>query len=203
MQNQDTTQNELHPRSGARQPAEGDPETGRRRVLKAGLAAAPVIMSVSSRPVLATNCSVSGMLSGILSRPQYACRGLSPGYWGQHPLQWPQPYLCGTCAGGPMVGQHCQHNRYNNDGTGFHHPLVGFAGNMYPDLSMMQVVQLSGRRDRFQLGAHAVAALLNARKFGAEVFGYSEKQILQLWEARAYSDPIGLRRDFEMLNTRG
>lgn len=64
----------------------------RRRVILGGLATAPVILTLSSRPALSTGsyggggadaCGPSGMLSGNLSNVDSfsGCRGKSPEYW--------------------------------------------------------------------------------------------------------------------------
>ena len=63
---------------------------GRRKFLKGAAAATPILMSVSSRPVWARNCSLSGQLSGNLSdQDGQACEGegCSKGYWGQRGYQ--------------------------------------------------------------------------------------------------------------------
>ncbi len=72
-------------------------DTTRRRLAKAGLAAPAVLGVLASRPVLGAppyQCTISGMVSGNLSRPQGtpdACGklGKSPGYWKNHTDQWP------------------------------------------------------------------------------------------------------------------
>lgn len=56
--------------------------SARRRFLTGGLAGAPVILTLSSRPALATFCSASGG-SGNTSQQtsQITCRGRTPEYW--------------------------------------------------------------------------------------------------------------------------
>ena len=195
------------------QAEQGSSHPSRRQFLKKSLVAgsAPVLMSLASRPVLANQCSISGMLSGNISPPQVICAGLTPGFWGQHPDEWlPLGYFAGDCNQG-TVGQHCKKNDYADNGTLFHDPFLGFAGNLYGDLTMMQVIHLGGGthpdskdipRDPYQLGAHSVAALLNAAFFGPDVFGYTPAQIRDLWADRYAIDPEGLKEDFEMLNER-
>lgn len=77
-------------------------DVGRRRILRAGISAAPVVMTVASRPVLATTnppgiCeSPSGFISANLSRPAGSlCAGRTPGYWkqSQHFGSWKSPYV--------------------------------------------------------------------------------------------------------------
>src|ERR1700720_1142661 len=63
------------------------PSSGRRRILRAGISAAPVVMTVASRPVLGGPAfcqSPSATLSGNLSNPGAGggiCAGRTPGYW--------------------------------------------------------------------------------------------------------------------------
>lgn len=60
----------------------------RRRVLAGGLASAPFLLTLSSRPAFASHCSPSGMMSGNLSRHHdVECLGLTPGYWKTHEQQ--------------------------------------------------------------------------------------------------------------------
>ncbi len=81
--------------------ADADHREHRRRMLKAGATATPVMMTLLSRPAFGWNstnqCKTpSGFLSGNLSqhgKAQY-CSGVTPGYWkqDQHFCDWPAPY---------------------------------------------------------------------------------------------------------------
>lgn len=183
--------------------------SGRRRFLKgAGIAAPAVIMTVSSRPVLARHCTVSGTLSGNLSNPDddHYCAGYTPGYWMNHPDDWPHPYTVGECRDRDGRGGHC--DAYVN-GTPFHSAYRSnagqrgpFDGDVYAGASMMEVITMNGVDDRYQAGAHAVAALLNAAHFGPEIFGYTEEQVIEMWNVRHLVDPEGLKEDFQLLNER-
>lgn len=164
-------------------------------------------MTVASRPVLARHCTVSGTLSGNLSNPNddHYCAGFTPGYWLNHASDWPVPYYPGECqsahgAGGcdSYVNGTPFHSAYTNSG-GMRGP---FGGDLFGKQSMMEVIRLNGSDDRYQLGAHAVAALLNAVHFGAEIFGYPPEQIIEMWNARYAVDPEGLKEDFALLNER-
>ena len=55
----------------------------RRRFIKRAIIAAPFILTVTSRPVWACNCTMSGQLSGNLSDGDEPCggQGCSPGFW--------------------------------------------------------------------------------------------------------------------------
>ena len=73
-------------------------EPPRRRLLRGGLGAAPILMTLASRSVLADNScrTMSGFLSAPTSRhgTQYTCLGRTPGYWKQPQFfdEWPKPY---------------------------------------------------------------------------------------------------------------
>lgn len=79
----------------------------RRRFLTGGIATAPLIVTLTSRPALATGgsywggggCGPSSMLSGNLSNntePQ-GCEGKTPGYWKTHFKYWPDEIEVGPC----------------------------------------------------------------------------------------------------------
>ncbi len=79
-------------------PSGSDPKVTRRRLLQGGLAAAPVLMTLVSRPVLAQQCTTpSGFVSINASTAGrgVACLGRTHGYWKTHtnPGEWPSPYL--------------------------------------------------------------------------------------------------------------
>lgn len=71
---------------------------------------------------------------------------------------------------------------------------------------MMNVIQMAGTDDRYQLGAHAVCALLNAiyyqNKYGTvENFGYGPTQIQAMWDDSSIGDQA-LKVMFATLNER-
>ncbi|WP_193369808.1 hypothetical protein [Pelagibius marinus] len=58
----------------------------RRRILAGGLAGAPFVVTLTSRPAFATYCSPSATTSGNPSRAALAiCSGLTPEWWFSHP----------------------------------------------------------------------------------------------------------------------
>jgi hypothetical protein len=82
-------------------PPDTDPSAGRRRLLQGGLAAAPVLMTLVSRPVLAQRTGLCTSPSGFVSLNAstsgrvVACTGRSPTFWAggsQSGNQWPFPY---------------------------------------------------------------------------------------------------------------
>src|ERR1700680_4906585 len=67
------------------------PKSTRRRFLQGGLAAAPVLMTLVSRPVLAQHCTTpSGYVSLNASTAGrgVACTGYQPEHWLSNPDQW-------------------------------------------------------------------------------------------------------------------
>ena len=78
------------------------PQSGsRRKLLRGGLAAAPVLMTVASRPVLGqVACTASAITSiNMQSSINHNCTitsGLSPEKWKTLAAQWPSPYAGNT-----------------------------------------------------------------------------------------------------------
>jgi hypothetical protein len=76
-----------------------EPDRGRRRVLMGGLASAPVLMTLVSRPVLGQAVCVtpSAFISGNASVVGAAvvCEGHTPDYWVDAP-SWPDPFTPDT-----------------------------------------------------------------------------------------------------------
>lgn len=92
----------------------GKPGVTRRQLLKGSAAAAPVVFTLTSRPVLAGMC-ISGpaMESADLSahgmeKHGVLCFGRSPGYYAQNWTRWPYPANPGVCTeqqgGGTVKG---------------------------------------------------------------------------------------------------
>ncbi len=176
-------------------------DESRRRFTKAGAAASGVILTLASRPVLANQCTISGMMSGNTSSPhQVRCEGCTPGFW-TNPVgvtRWPAPYTPGTCKQHAGNGQ-CK--EWKKDGTKFHSMYGGpFGGNIFGDKTMMEVMLLSGTGDPYQMGAHACAALLNALTL--QNYGYSASDIISMWNTYHMTQPQQMKNTFQMLNER-
>jgi hypothetical protein len=191
----------------AASPAQSVDES-RRRFGKSGLAASGVILTLASRPVLGCwDClSPSGFQSGNVSYhgqpPQ--CEGRTPGYWQAPGKQWPSPYTAGTCTNKKQPSSNDPVDWKN--GTPFSGTFnCGTNGAMYQScclpvknapckqtspLSLMQVLLLGGKDDRYQLGAHIVAALLNARMGWTDVLTVQAvKDMFNEWAAKGYYEP--------------
>lgn len=174
-----------------------------RRKLTGAALGASAIFTLASRPVLAGVCqSPSAAVSGNLSQhgTPTTCSGRSPGYWKGHPESWPLPYTPGTATApsGSNGNGYKNHAENWSGGTLFHPLLSGslFMANLDKDpgtpntsLSMMQVMHFNdgsnpwGLRDQDNLGAHIVAALLNA-KSGYTTGVLSDMQVITMWNER-------------------
>ena len=167
-----------------RDPIEQGVDQTRRRLTGAALAGSGVLLTLASGPVLANGAclSPSGFQSGNLSRPNRVnlpCSGRTPGYWGQKNSINQSAWAAASCEPGK-----CTSNSGNCDLTGWHDtngtiatkfcdtfPCSGALANyqyvpgIFPPakMSLMQVIHLNGSQDPYQLGAHLVAAYLNAR----------------------------------------
>jgi hypothetical protein len=180
-----------------------------RRKLTGAALGASAIFTLASRPVLAGQCmSPSAAVSGNLSQhgTPITCSGRTPGYWKTHyaPGSWPSPYLPGGCNGGQNM---CNKVQNWSGGTLFH-PLFsgtqfmanldGNPGTPNTSLSMMQVMMLNdgsnpwGLTDPDNLGAHIVAALLNASVVPSLTPVLSAADVINMWNewaSKGYFEP--------------
>ena len=155
-------------RKGLPEDSRKSPETpksdARRRLLRAGLASAPVVMTIASRPVLgATACqsqSAGASANSAAARTVQMCSGLTPDQWKMQAASWPSPY-CGTNAsqfGGASAFSFAQPSA-----TLYHCPTTGFAGNTFGKNTMLEVLDMGENSASLRgLGRWMVAALLNA-----------------------------------------
>lgn len=160
----------------------------RRAFTKKGLLSAPILMAATSHPAFAANC-LSNRLSGNLSDPNRGeCGlGLSPGYWMNHPEDWPSPLI-------PLDGNvrgcvDCV------SGTGRNKSWICDGGTRFNDIfsvkrdpderSLYQI--LCTEQSEHEFGArHIVAAYINALYFNNPQSKYvlTTTQVVDLW-----SDP--------------
>ncbi|MCB1963731.1 MAG: hypothetical protein KDF24_11290 [Rhodocyclaceae bacterium] len=125
----------------------------RRKLVRGGLSAGPILVTLTSRPVLATTCySPSETMSGAVSHkagdiPQ--CTGESPGVWrqsaegtAQAPITWPIPHTT-------------LFTQYFTGVPAFYKS----SANRY--MTMLEVMQLNGSGDPDKMGFHFIGALLN------------------------------------------
>lgn len=165
-------------------------DESRRRFAKSGLAASGVLLTLASRPVMACTCqSPSGFISGNASASgtQLQCEGLSHGSWKNHPENWPSPYKAGTCSSG--CGQAAN---WTTDGATMFASVFNCNnhGSIYSTYTMFQVLSLGGSVDSTMLGAHIVAALLNAKVGLTPVL--TEAKVINMfneWNDKGYFEP--------------
>lgn len=163
-------------------------DPSRRKLAGAALGAAAVF-TLSSRPVWANQCTISGMMSGNLSAPKgEPCAGCTPGYWmqDQHLDSWVPTGFKTTDKFNTVFGV-TQYVRSN--------------GQPYTLLAVMRELNGNGDPISTNLGFHAVAALLNAAHRNVN-YGYAAGDIIQLFRNNL-SQPAALKDSLAMLNERG
>jgi hypothetical protein len=149
-------------------------EARRRLLVKGGMAAAPVILTLTSRPVLGGlnpgECiSPSQTLSGALSHKGVkvgTCSGRSPGYWKTcHSSEWPIPtntafhsvFAVGATAGTRF---------FNADGS---------------QMTMLQVLNVGGAVDTSMVAFHCIGAYLNILKGLVDPKALTAEGIIAMW----------------------
>lgn len=180
--------------------AEGRKLQSRRRFVKVGLAATPVLMSVASRPVWGSGlCSLSGLMSGNASQHTHECTqgyGCTPGFWRNHPLVWPDPIVPGECSETGPSGK-CQ--EWNADASTKFNEAFGCG----PTKSMMWMLHQSEWSGTLEF--HAIASLLNALKLPKIDFGADASEVINAYcDAKAgLIDADALHDTLDNMNNRG
>ncbi|GBL44235.1 hypothetical protein SFMTTN_0030 [Sulfuriferula multivorans] len=146
----------------------------RRRFSKIGLTGSAVIFTLASRPVWAGQCSISGMMSGNVSSPgQITCAGCTPGFWKNNHVD---------TTSHDWIGTGYKTTETFNSVFGVEKYKITCNPTLTHVYTLYEVLWLQGSEDPLfpELGAHAVAALLNAASF-PDQFGYTASEILQLF----------------------
>lgn len=145
--------------------------SGRRRFVRGVGLAAPVVLTMASRSALASTAtclSPSAQASIALdkSRPDRNgahCSGSSPGYWKNakqtHPVDWQASGAEGVL-------------------------FSTIFGSGFPNKTLLQVIQLGGQEDQWQLGAHLVAAWCNLRTEKVPDAILSLDTLKKMWDGR-------------------
>jgi hypothetical protein len=191
-----TDQNEQL-KSDAVRAAEVPPDKKRRRLVGGGLGAAPLLMTLVSRPVLGqeTCLSTSAHLSGPTSHPheQQVCSGGSPSYWSrpQNFDEWPSPYQAtthGASAGthGASAGLGSSSSLLSTTATLF---SATFSPSPYPpETTLLTVLQMGGPSN--DVARHLVAAQLNVAKGWTPVLDAGQIQAIWLeYTGKGYFEP--------------
>jgi hypothetical protein len=152
----------------------------RRRLAKAGVGAAGVLLTLESRAAMSPMIckSPSGALSGGLSShygPEPVCQGLSPGYWKNHTSAWPIPtttmFAAVFSAGDPRS---CS---------------ADTKGKNYTCSTMLNLLTPQ-HFDQYKLAMHAVATYLNIKS--GKINFLSVETLLSMWsevQAKGYYEP--------------
>ena len=167
-----------------------EPVDTRRRKLAGSALGVAAVFTLSSRPVWANQCTISGMQSGNLSKPKGpACEGCTPGYWKQqqHLDSWPATGFRTTDKFNTVFGV-TQYVKTNN--------------TPYTLLEVMRLLNGSGDPISNNLGFHAVAALLNAAHPNVN-YGYTPGEIIDLFRKWYTTKPADLKDSLDKLNNRG
>ena len=186
-------------------------DSGRRKLAGSALGVA-AIFTLSSRPVWANQCTISGMMSGNLSKPRGpACEGCTPGYWRQcqHLDSWigyrPSDHFNTVFGVTNYV-----------DSVGRPYTLLdvlrGISGNLNYGggsggvCALLPPGYVNNPMDSDpispNLGFHAVAALLSAAHPSVN-YGYAAGDIINLFRAHYLTNPAKLKDSLDMLNNRG
>ena len=187
------------------------PDNSRRSFAKSGLVASGVLLTLSSRPVLGASVCVSpsGFESGNLSfhGTPILCAGLTPGYYMNH-TDWPSPYVADkttttstvVSSGPKKIGQKASYTSITSAPTTTTTTILGTKfssvfncsgyGKQLASFTLMQVIGLTGWADPQQLGAHCVAALLNAASGKTPVLNPAQvKNIFNEFDSKGYFEP--------------
>jgi hypothetical protein len=176
----------------------------RRKLLRGGLAVAPVLMTIASRPVLGqVACTASAITSiNLQSSINHNCTitsGLSPEKWKALADQWPSPYTgTTTAATGRTItygGITHTYGGASTSATAYHCTTTGLGGHVFAGKSMVDVIDMMQSGGLNSLGRYIVAALLNARSGRTPML--SETNVRAMWNDlinRGYYEPTaGIR----------
>lgn len=163
-------------------------QLSRRKLLRAGLGASPVILSVASQPVMATTgrCTSASAFGSInASRPDNLenCGGCKPEYWRNTTCypRWPNGYHAVTSGYTPA--------------TKFDDCFGSYGG--YPYRTLLYVMQTTGTGGRDEVARYCAAALLNAAKGLTPSSILSISKVKSVWSSyvrRGYYEPTaGIR----------
>jgi hypothetical protein len=145
----------------------------RRRLLKAGVAAAPVIATLVSRPVLGgpkPAASAGPSLGASFAGVKSASSGRSPAQWADDAATWPEPYRAASPSDVAVA-------------TPYHGPATGLEGTAFANSTMLAVLQLPDDGGVQTLGRYIGAALLNARMGLTPAL--SESMVRDMWNQYA------------------
>lgn len=188
------------PPRGAQVPQAGSaPSPARRRLLRGGLAAAPVLMASAPRSVMAGTCVTGSLYTSFspntaLSRNPavFNCSGKTPEYWSSAlATEWPVVVI-GTP--GPSTPFHPYFT-----GTAFTKP--GPIAGTTVSKTFLEVLNESGTTGQVGMARNLVAAVLNLKKGLMPAGVADEGRLKQVWSDRLnlgyYSPTAAVRWDHD------
>jgi hypothetical protein len=144
----------------------------RRRLLRGGLGAAPVLAAAFPRSVMAANGTWLGNSACTSRRRNLAighlpagssCPGQTPEWWRDClPTEWPSTYI-----------------RTGADATKFKDVFT--PNSMFGESTLLQVLQFPDTAGQLCLAKHAVAAILNAEKFAMPESAVGPAIVKRVW----------------------
>lgn len=179
-------QNEAGPEQAGAKPA----HNLRRKLLRGGLSAAPVVMTLGSGPVLAgkvktASTTASTPLSGT-SSAQYTCNGRSPTSWCTKQYNkyvgWPSSCVPGTTT---YHGSYRVQVRGSQCGTKKHTDIM----NSYCGLNGYEWRRDTGSLNK--LAAHCAASLLNVEVGLIDERVLTKDKIQEIWDACSVGNGTG------------
>jgi hypothetical protein len=165
----------------------------RRRFLRGGAAAAPVLMTLASRPVLGAQVCTTASAFGSMGSgrtAQVVCSGRAPEYWANEQSfpSWPAPYTAAAVKADPLAGRDARTPTLFQS---------CFAGSMqYQNKTLLDVLHTGGGSPN-DVARHCVAAMLNVAAGLAPVL--TIPKVCGMWQefsTRGYYEPTaGVRWD--------
>jgi hypothetical protein len=154
----------------------------RRRLLKGGAAAAPLLLAITTRPARAVGigCETPSAFGSMDASGPGAvtevCTGRTAEYWSrpEHFWEWPYPYFPENTSG-------------IDEATKFHSV---FAGSCFEGCTMLEVLKMEGGGDAL-CGRGCCAALLNAATGRTPVLTVPD--VINIWNEyamRGYFEPL-------------
>jgi hypothetical protein len=165
------------------------PDRGRRRLVQSGIGAAPLLMTLVSRPVLGqVTCQTT---SAALSMPTShahgqlpVCSGGSPSFWSQNLDKWPAGYYPTSTEAGTLTLSAATGSTLSQQATLFAPPFL--PSPYAPDTTLLTVLQNPGDA----VAQHLAAALLNVASGWVPVLNEAMLQTIWLeYTSKGYFEP--------------
>lgn len=148
------------------------PSLARRRLLRGGLGAAPVLLAAAPRSVMAGNCvtasaqtSYSPLQATSHQPTQYNCAGQSPDYWKIN--SWPAPYVKTASDTIPA--------------TKVKDVFSSMPWTTHSETTLLDALSMTDTTGERCMVKYMVAAALNAKQFSMPIGVADTSTILRIW----------------------